>query len=55
VDPFAVGSCTLDVAASIGIALYELQDATFNDLVNRADEAMYRAKETDKARYTFAA
>ncbi len=45
----------LDVAASIGIALYELQDATFNDLVNRTDEAMYRAKEAGKVRYTFAA
>ena len=43
-EPFAVGGLTLDVEASIGIALHPLHAADFDELMKRADVAMYRAK-----------
>jgi diguanylate cyclase (GGDEF)-like protein len=43
-EPFTVQGLTLDVEASIGIALHPLHAADFDDLMKRADVAMYRAK-----------
>ena len=43
-EPFAVQGLTLDVEASIGIALHPLHASDFEELMQRADVAMYRAK-----------
>jgi diguanylate cyclase (GGDEF)-like protein len=43
-EPFAFQGLTLDVEASIGIALHPLHAADFEELMQRADVAMYRAK-----------
>jgi diguanylate cyclase (GGDEF)-like protein len=43
-EPFAIQGLTLDVEASIGIALHPLHAADFEELMQRADVAMYRAK-----------
>ena len=43
-EPFVVQGLTLDVEASIGIALHPLHAADFEELMQRADVAMYRAK-----------
>ena len=42
--PFSVEDLTLEVGASIGIALYPLHGADVDTLVQRADVAMYEAK-----------
>jgi len=43
-EPFSIQGLTLDVEASIGIALHPLHAADFEELMKRADVAMYRAK-----------
>jgi diguanylate cyclase (GGDEF)-like protein len=43
-EPFAVQGLTLDVEASIGIALHPLHAADFEELMQHADVAMYQAK-----------
>jgi diguanylate cyclase (GGDEF)-like protein len=43
-QPFAIQGLTLDVEASIGIALHPLHASDFEELMQRADVAMYRAK-----------
>jgi diguanylate cyclase (GGDEF)-like protein len=43
-QPFAMQGLTLDVDASIGIALCPLHCSTFEELMQRADVAMYVAK-----------
>ncbi len=43
-EPFAIQGLTLDVEASIGIALHPLHASDFEELMQRADVAMYRAK-----------
>ncbi|MGN6378010.1 MAG: putative bifunctional diguanylate cyclase/phosphodiesterase [Gaiellales bacterium] len=43
-QPFAMQGLTLDVEASIGIALCPLHCGTFEELMQRADVAMYVAK-----------
>jgi diguanylate cyclase (GGDEF)-like protein len=43
-EPFAIQGLTLDVEASIGIALHPLHASDFEELMKRADVAMYRAK-----------
>ncbi len=44
--PFAVGGHQLRVGASIGIVLYPQHGNSVNDLMRRADVAMYKAKQT---------
>ena len=44
--PFTVEGLLLDVDASIGIAIYPGHGVNLDDLVRRADVAMYMAKET---------
>jgi diguanylate cyclase (GGDEF)-like protein len=43
-EPFAIQGLTLDVEASTGIALHPLHASDFEELMKRADMAMYRAK-----------
>jgi diguanylate cyclase (GGDEF)-like protein len=45
--PFTVGDQTLDVGASIGIALYPDHGVDANVLIQRADVAMYAAKHSN--------
>lgn len=44
--PFAVGGHQLRVGASIGIVLHPQHGTSVNDLMRRADVAMYKAKQT---------
>jgi diguanylate cyclase (GGDEF)-like protein/PAS domain S-box-containing protein len=44
--PFTIEGRSLNVGASIGIALYPRDGRDFADLLKNADAAMYRAKET---------
>lgn len=43
---------TIQVGISIGIASFREDDATFDDAVHRADEAMYRSKQSGKNKAT---
>ena len=43
-EPFAIQGLTLDIEASIGIALHPMHASDFEELMQRADVAMYRAK-----------
>lgn len=51
--PLAIGSLTLTVHPSVGIATYPTDGTTAGDLLRSADEAMYRAKRAH-AGYFFA-
>jgi diguanylate cyclase (GGDEF)-like protein/PAS domain S-box-containing protein len=51
--PMAVGARLLDVAASIGVALYPDDCATAEELLGNADLALYRAKAAGRGRYVF--
>jgi diguanylate cyclase (GGDEF)-like protein len=51
---YPVGSLTLDISASIGIAAYPESGTTSEALSLRADEAMYRAKAAGKRSYAVA-
>ena len=42
--PFAVQGISLDMTASIGIALYPIHGMNAEELLKRSDESMYRAK-----------
>jgi diguanylate cyclase (GGDEF)-like protein len=48
-EPFAVAGMTLEVEASVGIALYPEHGNDVEALMRHADIAMYRAKETRSA------
>jgi diguanylate cyclase (GGDEF)-like protein len=50
--PFTVGDMNLDVEASIGIALYPFHGTDANTLIQRADVAMYLAKQ-NRSGYAF--
>jgi diguanylate cyclase (GGDEF)-like protein len=52
-DPFQVNGHTLHVTASIGIVLFPLDESGPGDLLQRADVAMYRAKEEGRDRFRF--
>ncbi|WP_051972994.1 bifunctional diguanylate cyclase/phosphodiesterase [Cryobacterium sp. MLB-32] len=43
-DPFVLQGVTVQIGASIGIAVYPEQGGTLNVLMRKADTAMYRAK-----------
>lgn len=45
-DPFTLSGHELSVSASIGIAVYPMDDVSPDQLIKYADTAMYRAKET---------
>lgn len=52
--PYSVGSLTLQISASIGIAAYPDSGTTGDVLSRRADEAMYKAKAAGKRCYAVA-
>ena len=49
--PFEVKGRQVSIAASIGIAGASKANVAPEELLNRADEAMYRAKETGGSRW----
>lgn len=51
--PFELSNCTLNITASIGIALYPLHGNDVDTLLKCADMAMYKAKSTIRGRYIF--
>jgi len=50
-DPFPITEYSLSLSASIGIALYPEHGETFDSLLQNADTAMYKAKESGKNGY----
>jgi diguanylate cyclase (GGDEF)-like protein len=52
-EPFRVGSAELHTSASIGISVYPADGTAGDDLVLRADEAMYFAKQSGRNSYQF--
>ena len=52
--PYSIGSITLEISASIGIARYPESGTASESLLQRADEAMYQAKAAGKGRYAVA-
>jgi len=49
-EPFAAGNAALNISASIGVVMYMPTSAeTANELLKRADVAMYDAKRLGKA------
>jgi diguanylate cyclase (GGDEF)-like protein len=46
--PFAVGALTLQISASIGVAVYPSAGDSIPILLSRADAAMYKAKKAGK-------
>ncbi len=51
--PFAIEGTALNVAASIGIAIYPADGRDFAELLKNADAAMYHAKESGRATFRF--
>lgn len=52
-EPFEVQDEVVKISASIGIAMYPSDGATPSVLLNNADIAMYKAKESGRASYRF--
>lgn len=52
-QPYAVGALTLQVSASIGVAINRQGEADADLLLRQADQAMYLAKEAGKNRWHF--
>ncbi|MEO0650109.1 MAG: GGDEF domain-containing protein [Planctomycetota bacterium] len=52
-EPFVLAGERLEVTPSIGVALLEDDGETAHELLQRADQAMYRAKAAGGARYAF--
>ncbi len=53
-DPFERDGVCIAIGASIGIAMYPTQGDDFQDLIKKADNAMYEAKRRGKQTYVFA-
>ena len=52
-EPYQIEGNTLHMTASIGIAIYESDTKTAEDLLAQADIALYRAKEEGRDQYRF--
>lgn len=52
-QPFFINGHTLNITASIGIAMYPRDGDSFDDLHKNSDIAMYKAKELGRNRYHF--
>lgn len=50
-EPIVVAGATARVSASIGVSLFPLHGTRGEELLQRADQAMYQAKGSGKARY----
>ena len=53
-EPMEVGDHRFEMSASIGIAMARPEAETAEELLSRADRAMYRAKETRRGGYCIA-
>ena len=53
-EPIAIGDQTCRISASIGIAIRQDSDEAAEDLLHRADTALYAAKRAGRGRYRFA-
>jgi diguanylate cyclase (GGDEF)-like protein/PAS domain S-box-containing protein len=51
--PFHIKGFTLTIGVSLGISIYPLDGDNAESLVNKADAAMYRVKESEKGGYLF--
>lgn len=51
--PFVLDGHTIAITASIGIVIYPRDGGTAEELIERADKAMYRAKQDGRNRYAF--
>jgi diguanylate cyclase (GGDEF)-like protein/PAS domain S-box-containing protein len=49
--PYRIRNLKLSVSASIGVAVYPLDDAEPDTILRHADQAMYQAKQTGRNRY----
>jgi diguanylate cyclase (GGDEF)-like protein/PAS domain S-box-containing protein len=49
--PYRIDDLRLKVSASIGVAIYPLDDADPDTILRHADQAMYQAKQTGRNRY----
>jgi len=52
-DPFVVGQTESYISASIGIAIFPTDGGDSEDLLKKADTAMYRAKEGGRGQFVF--
>ena len=52
-QPFSLGSCTVDISASIGISLYPYDGEDVESLLRNADEAMYGVKHGGRNGFRF--
>jgi diguanylate cyclase (GGDEF)-like protein len=53
--PFAAGAVKISITVSVGVALSRADDADFNALLRRADEALYEAKSAGRNQVKLAA
>ncbi len=53
-QPFVLGKLTFHVSASIGIAMGPMGNESVHDLINAADQAMYKAKAQGRNRVVVA-
>lgn len=53
--PFAAGSVKISITVSVGVAVCRVDDADFNALLRRADEALYAAKSAGRNQVKLAA
>jgi diguanylate cyclase (GGDEF)-like protein/PAS domain S-box-containing protein len=53
IQPTALNQHQISITTSIGISLYPLDTEKIEDLIHKADDAMYRAKKLGKNRYEF--
>ncbi|MEQ8264091.1 EAL domain-containing protein [Pseudohaliea sp.] len=51
--PYEIGGANLTITGSLGIALYPDDGRTLDELMMRADTAMYRAKQNGKNNYAY--
>jgi diguanylate cyclase (GGDEF)-like protein len=52
--PWAVSGNNIEITVSVGVSFYDHSlDESFDDILKRADVAMYRAKHTGKNNYSF--
>lgn len=52
-DPYEIQGYNCQVTTSIGISIFPFDAETSEDLINKADTAMYRAKQLGKNQYKF--
>lgn len=52
-SPFTHGDLTINVSASIGVAIFPRDGATAEELIHQADAMLYQAKNAGRCRYQF--